>query len=538
MATPLGPTTGNKGSSSPSEKSAQKTSPSASRRGDGPSSRPRSLVRRTHSRAGSRPPSNSGSADADDDDSLPQPRQLARWSVSGPKSWKGRRRGKKRAKAADRIDEEEVADILDNSVSSASHAASSQLLNSLAGFASYPETEAAKRQRAHEKAMRRYRRDRARKNFDGVAAAPPSSSRESAADDDGSSSGAARAARVSSIERALRPNAQPDSDDEDFIDDGDVEELADDADAEGSTAMRAARHGPSIIVEHHLSKTEEESFGDVVEWMVQNALNPAFQGDKEKYRIAFQKFDSRFHTCASSAYGSDAWGNDLARALKARPFYNVDGVDARAGCDACHRRRHTAIFRLRLTGTPYNLDTLEPLQRDHVDPRGRAIPPQTKTWYLGRCVATTPPLIAFLVPVVRAVRPSSTFPSPDLLAVSARPFSNVRANRHCKVNTENLHELFHWRRTLRQDVIGYLGSKGYFRNEKVTRRGGMSPKQRQEEVRQAVQQLEIEREHFRLLDKNRKMLDKASAVKVRLARYPSPLTTEKCVGAYTPWTGR
>ena len=208
------------------------------------------------------------------------------------------------------------------------------------------------------------------------------------------------------MERALRPDAQPNTDDEDFIDDEGVEDVVDDvveaeftddadddadADVEGSWGTSAARHRTSTVQPRHRVKTEEQSFKDVVQWMVQKALNPASNRGNPKFGVAFEKFDSRFQTCASSAYGSDAWKNDLTLALKARPFYDAHPIEARAGCEACHRPNHTAVFRVRLRGTPYNIDTFELLSRNDVDAQGRVIPSHTTTWCIGKCVAFTPP---------------------------------------------------------------------------------------------------------------------------------------------------
>ena len=116
----------------------------------------------------------------------------------------------------------------------------------------------------------------------------------------------------------------------------------------------------------HAYKRAKDYFGDAVEWMVHNKLNPAFPRSDAHYRVAFAKLDDEVTGRAGSQFVSTTWNSAFQRALMARPHIQVIPfpISENQVCEACNRTSHPASFEIRLYGKPYALDTLESLSDD------------------------------------------------------------------------------------------------------------------------------------------------------------------------------
>jgi hypothetical protein len=165
----------------------------------------------------------------------------------------------------------------------------------------------------------------------------------------------------------------------------------------------------------HRTKQPRQCFRDVVEWMVHNKLNPAFERHDEIYQFAFRKLDDEVVGRAGSQLISSVWNTDFCNALRARPYIDVTSFPTSEfyNCAACNRTNHPASSDIRFFGEPYSEETLEPLydsdeedeeeeddddyeeeeegeegqnkgrKRDR-DRDGNLLPPEHKHFYLGK----------------------------------------------------------------------------------------------------------------------------------------------------------
>jgi hypothetical protein len=153
----------------------------------------------------------------------------------------------------------------------------------------------------------------------------------------------------------------------------------------------------------HAYKQPRQYFQDVIGWMVQNKLNPAFPRSDAMYEMAFMKLEDEVKGRAGSQLISSIWTPAFVYSLQARPHMDVCAfpTDENHPCDACRRSGHPASADLRLKGKAYSLQTLEPLKDDDDDSdesdeskkddngqdrdrNGHVIPPETVHFYLGR----------------------------------------------------------------------------------------------------------------------------------------------------------
>lgn len=181
-----------------------------------------------------------------------------------------------------------------------------------------------------------------------------------------------------------------------------------DADEDDKLGVPAARI--PFEFSRHRTKQPRECFRDVVEWMVHNKLNPAFERHDDIYRFAFQKLDDEVVGRASSQLMSSVWNSDFRKALRARPYIDVTSFPTSEfeNCAACNRTNHPASSDIRLFGEPYSEETLEPLfesddedeeeddddnseeEEQHKgkkldrDRDGNLLPPEDKHFYLGK----------------------------------------------------------------------------------------------------------------------------------------------------------
>ncbi|OTA80458.1 hypothetical protein M434DRAFT_60666, partial [Hypoxylon sp. CO27-5] len=118
----------------------------------------------------------------------------------------------------------------------------------------------------------------------------------------------------------------------------------------------------------------KQQFPYVIEWLVHNRINPAFERKDPVYTNAWRKLDDEVRTLASSKFASSAWKSEFYRALKGRPkmdAYEMDRSERDSGlhdtCEACGRRSHPATFKIFFRGHPYYKDTLAEVESDSSD---------------------------------------------------------------------------------------------------------------------------------------------------------------------------
>lgn len=157
----------------------------------------------------------------------------------------------------------------------------------------------------------------------------------------------------------------------------------------------------------HAYKQPKEYFRDVIGWMVQNKLNPAFPRSDTMYKMAFMKLEDEVKGRAGSQLISSVWNPSFVYALQARPHLDISAFPTEMNhpCDACGRSGHPASSDMKLYGKAYSLETLEPLKEDSDDSDnssgsddesnneddgkdrdrdGHIIPPENVRFYLGR----------------------------------------------------------------------------------------------------------------------------------------------------------
>ncbi|KAI9051500.1 hypothetical protein LZ554_004546 [Drepanopeziza brunnea f. sp. 'monogermtubi'] len=209
---------------------------------------------------------------------------------------------------------------------------------------------------------------------------------------------------------------------------------------------------------HAAHKSPKEHFRDVIEWMVQNKLNPGFARDDPVYRQGFTKLDSEYLGYADSKFVSTQWTAEFIRAVYARPMILVtklragEGVEilGEAKCQPCNHRNHQPTFALQFTGKAYKKATLEEIEGDSdsddsasdgsedsdkasVNSKGFALPSQEKVWMSGSV---------------------------------------------CAQNAQQAHTLIHWRWHLNDWVVSSLEEEGYLQPRKLAEREKMTSKKR------------------------------------------------------------
>ncbi|KAI0455374.1 hypothetical protein F5B21DRAFT_195314 [Xylaria acuta] len=201
----------------------------------------------------------------------------------------------------------------------------------------------------------------------------------------------------------------------------------------------------------HAHKPLKDQFPFVIEWLVHNRINPAFERKDPVYINAWHKLDDEVSGLANSKFTSAAWKPDFNRALKSRP--GLESIELRQigtglyeTCEACGRSGHPSTYKIIFSGSAYHKDTLaevesesdsEDLEDDNdtasVDTRGMPLPPTTKEW----CVGSV-----------------------------------------CCSNAETAHSLLHWKFALKQWVEERLEDEGWMTGEKLSEREKMKAKNR------------------------------------------------------------
>ncbi|KAI0415773.1 hypothetical protein F5X98DRAFT_207409 [Xylaria grammica] len=200
----------------------------------------------------------------------------------------------------------------------------------------------------------------------------------------------------------------------------------------------------------HAHKPLKDQFPFVIEWLVHNRINPAFERKDPLYINAWRKLDDEVSGLANSKFTSSAWKQDFHRALKSRPRLETFplsqiGSGLYETCEACGRSGHPSTFRIVFSGSAYHKDTLEEVESDSdsegeddsdtasVDTRGMPLPPTTKEW----CVGSV-----------------------------------------CCSNAETAHSLLHWKHALMEWVTERLDDEGWMAPKKLSEREKMKAKRR------------------------------------------------------------
>lgn len=200
----------------------------------------------------------------------------------------------------------------------------------------------------------------------------------------------------------------------------------------------------------HAHRPLKDQFPFVIEWLVHNRINPAFERKDPMYVNAWRKLDDEVNGLANSKFTSSAWKADFNRALKSRPTLESFqlgqiGSGLYETCEACGRSGHPSTFKIIFSGSPYYKDTLADVESDSdseddgdndtasVDTRGMPLPPTAKEW----CVGSV-----------------------------------------CCSNAETAHRLLHWKHALKEWVEERLEDEGWMTGEKLSEREKMKAKSR------------------------------------------------------------
>lgn len=208
------------------------------------------------------------------------------------------------------------------------------------------------------------------------------------------------------------------------------------------------------------SRPMKEQFPCVVEWLVHNKINPAFDRKDGLYINAWRKLDDEVRGLANSKFISSAWKVEFYRSLKARPTLEAfemgrTGLDLDNSCEACGRSGHPATWKILLQGRPYHKDTLDEVESDDdddsedssasghesVDVQGNLLPPTSKEWSVG-----------------------ST----------------------CSSNAETAHSLMHWKYHLKIWVEQRLEADGHMKAAKLKEREKMKSRKRHKAANKIV----------------------------------------------------
>ncbi|TGJ81677.1 hypothetical protein E0Z10_g7098 [Xylaria hypoxylon] len=119
----------------------------------------------------------------------------------------------------------------------------------------------------------------------------------------------------------------------------------------------------------HAHKPLKDQFPFVIEWLVHNRINPAFERKDPVYVNAWRKLGDEVSGLANSKFTSSAWKLDFNRALKSRPRLETFplgqiGSGLYETCEACGRSGHPSTFKIVFSGSPYYKDTLEEVESD------------------------------------------------------------------------------------------------------------------------------------------------------------------------------
>ena len=204
-------------------------------------------------------------------------------------------------------------------------------------------------------------------------------------------------------------------------------------------------------------KPLKEQFPHVVEWLVHNRVDPAFERRDPVYNNAWRKLDDEFRGLANSKFASSAWRAEFYRALRGRPrmetydmAMGIGSLDGFDNCAACGRSGHPATRKIVFQGSPYYKDTLQEVEssdsdsdeeggddddKASVDTQGMPLEPESREWHVG---------------VV------------------------------CCSNATTAHGLIHWKHALKDWVEERLEDEGWNTPARIQEREALRPKKRRD----------------------------------------------------------
>lgn len=202
-------------------------------------------------------------------------------------------------------------------------------------------------------------------------------------------------------------------------------------------------------------------FKDIIDWLVQNRINPDFDRENAVYRLAWRKLDDEFRGLASSKFSSAAWNPEFHKSLRARPYMDnyessMDRSDLFTTCQACNRTGHPATRVIRFSGKPYSQQTLDEIEQSEPDSEDEGphrdrdennhlIAGEGKDWMCGAV---------------------------------------------CASNAETAHDLLHWKHSLKDWVDERLRTQGLMSAKKVEKRQRLSSKKRRKRADKIVDEWE------------------------------------------------
>lgn len=258
----------------------------------------------------------------------------------------------------------------------------------------------------------------------------------------------------SSAETEPEENEAPTADDnvDDFIEDDEEAEIG---------VSRRPRSDVPLEFTSWMSAKPRELFPHIIEWLVKNKIAPAFPRDDDIFKLAFQRINDQVAAQAGSRLISSAWNAQFKDTILARPQIAIGmmpGMDEDhiRTCDACNKTNRPAKFDFVISGNAYNMNTLEPIEKDSdaeddgaddlsVDYKGHILALQDRHFYLGS---------------------------------------------HCAANAQMGHKLMHWKYHLNETVLDYLQEQGVLSAAAIVSRDKKNKRKREKEAEAIVDSME------------------------------------------------
>lgn len=289
-------------------------------------------------------------------------------------------------------------------------------------------------------------------------------------------------------EEASEPKWSNDMDeyDKDFVDDDD----------DAALGVDLARHGVPLQFTGQANMKPQEYFKYVVEWMICNKIDPAFERHDEIYQLACKKLDDEVQGHAGSTFKSAAWNAEFVKALTKRP--NVFRTDVPTmfehKCDACSRSGHPPKHKLTFQGNQYDKVSLERISEnpkhasDSEDSSGdeSTVAEPEDNFFVGR--------------YVMSLKLTSIFP--------------LTSFRFCCANAEIAHTLYHWRYHLNETILAWLMTNGHTTPDQIVKREGWSRRKRNKLAIKIVDGMVDSGEMRDLYDQFKQNLEAARSAKV------------------------